>query len=280
VDQSNHANVASANLSAGKASATIAADAVSTVAGRSIVTVYSGDTNFLASTSAPLPAITNSAAKLPGGIAPNEIVSLWNVPGLTGDTAGSTPLSTSLGGVSVKVTDSAGASRQSLLYGVFASAEQINFIVPAGTAAGLATVTVTLPGGGAVTTMIVIAGSAPGLFTTTMTAEGPFAGQILYVHAGGLQTFADSTQPIQLGVTGDQVFLVLYRTGIRNAAAVTATVGGVALPVAYSGAQNGYEGLDQINVGPLPSSLVGSGSITIAIVADGQAANPVSATVQ
>jgi len=48
----------------------------------------------------------------------------------------------------------------------------------------------------------------------------------------------------------DQVFLVLYGTGIRHRssdAAVTATVNGISVPV-QSAAQGTYPGLDQVNL--------------------------------
>jgi uncharacterized protein (TIGR03437 family) len=280
VDQSTHAVVATATLAGGKGSATIAASALATVAGRPIAAVYSGDANFQGSTSAALPAVMSAAANLPGGFAANEIVSLFGVNGLSGDLSGTPPLPTSLGGVTVKVTDSAGVTREALLYGVFASSGQINFIVPAGTAAGPATVTVELPGGGSITSMIEITGSAPGIFTSSMTGTGGFAGQVLYGHADGSQTVANPADPVSVGAPGDQVFLVLYGTGIRGAGSVTATVNGLSVPVAYSGAQGGYDGLDQINVGPLPPSLAGAGAVSVVIVADGQTANAVTVMIQ
>jgi uncharacterized protein (TIGR03437 family) len=278
VDQVNQGVVGKAGLSAGKASVTIAADAVSTVAGRPIAAVYSGDANFQGSTSAPLPAVASAAASLTASFAPEEIVSLFGITGLNGDTPATLPLTTSLSGVTVKIVDSAGTGREAPLYGVFASAGQINLMVPSGTAAGLAVVTIELPGGGAVATMIDIEGVSPGIFTTAMTGQGPFAGQILYIHADGSQTLANSPSPIQLGA-GDQVFLVLYGTGIRDAVSVTATVNGVAVPVTYFGPQGSYAGLDQINLGPLATPL-GSGVVNLVIAADGRTANTVTMTVQ
>jgi len=45
----------------------------------------------------------------------------------------------------------------------------------------------------------------------------------------------------------------------------------------HAGLQGGFVGLDQVNV-LLPSSLAGSGDVTIQYAANGQAANPVSLT--
>jgi uncharacterized protein (TIGR03437 family) len=44
---------------------------------------------------------------------------------------------------------------------------------------------------------------------------------------------------------------------------VIATVGGVSVPVLYSGAAPGFAGEDQVNIGPLPQSLAGQGSVNI-----------------
>jgi uncharacterized protein (TIGR03437 family) len=72
----------------------------------------------------------------------------------------------------------------------------------------------------------------------------------------------------------------MYGTGIRNAKNVTVTVGGLSVPVTYSGAAPGFAGEDQVNIGPLPLSLAGKGSVNILLTADGQAANTVNVTIQ
>jgi uncharacterized protein (TIGR03437 family) len=213
-------------------------------------------------------------------LAGDEIVSLFGVEGLSGDAAGALALGTSLGDVTVKVVDSSGAASPALLYGVFASAGQVNLVIPAGVATGVATLVVTLPGGGTATAVIDIAGSAPGVFTADMTGQGTYAGQVIYAHADGTETIANSTAPVHLGVAGDQVYLVLYGTGLRHASSVTATVNGIGVPVVFSGAQGSYPGMDQINLGPLPAGLAGAGTVNVIITADGQVANTVAVSIQ
>jgi uncharacterized protein (TIGR03437 family) len=69
--------------------------------------------------------------------------------------------------------------------------------------------------------------------------------------------------PIDLGAANDQIYLSIYGTGIRgfgNLANVTASIGGKAVPVIGAAAQSQYPGLDQVNIGPLPRTLAGSGS--------------------
>jgi uncharacterized protein (TIGR03437 family) len=261
------------------------------VLGRPIAAAYSGDANFTPSLSATLPAVVNDAANLSATFAGDEIASLFEIAGLSGDTSATMPLGTSLGGVTVTIVDSAGTSSPALLLGVFASTSQINFVVPSGLASGLATVAITLPGGGALATVIDLAGSAPGIFTANGNGQGPFSGQVIYVSATGAQTEEGSAilnadgstyapNPINVGTPGTQVYLVLYGTGLRHAGSVTATVNGLSVPVVYYGAQGGYDGLDQINLGPLPTILAGAGVVNLVITADGQAANTVTLAFQ
>ena len=85
--------------------------------------------------------------------------------------------------------------------------------------------------------------------------------------------------PISLGGESDQVYLVLYATGIRGEkvlANVTAQVGGTGVPVTYAAAQSEYAGLDQVNIGPLPRSLAGKGEVSIVVTVAGYPSNTVT----
>jgi len=248
--------------------------------------IYSGD-KFWGSSygrvsdqiSPPPMTLTSAAAPLSSGFASDETVSIFNISGLSGDTTSTLPLGTSLGGVSVTITDSTGASKQALIYGVYASAGQINLVLPSGLAAGQAKVTITLPGGNTASANITVASTAPAIYSAAMNGKGTFAGQIVYVHPDGSQTLVSSASPVTFN-SGDQVFLSLYGTGIRHySSGVTATVNNVSVP-ALAVAQPDYPGLDQINLGPLPASLAGAGTVNIVITVDGQAANPVTVTIQ
>ncbi len=286
VNTANSAVVATASLSDGTAVVTVP----SNVAAQPIEAVYSGDANFLASTSAALPAVSSAAALLTTVFAPDELASLYGITGLNGDTTGAQPLPTSLGGATVTITDSAGMSRPAQLSAVFASASQINFAIPAGIAAGLATVTITLPGGGTLVTVIQVGSIAPGIFTANMTGQGIYAGQVVYGNPDGSQTIASAAvwdaasnryvpNPINLGPAGEQVFLVLYGTGIRHAGALAASANGVSLPVAYFGAQSQFTGLDQVNL-QVPRSLAGAGLVNLLVTVDGAPANTVTLSIE
>jgi uncharacterized protein (TIGR03437 family) len=109
-----------------------------------------------------------------------------------------------------------------------------------------------------------IADVAPGLFPQALH---------LVVHADGTRETRILGEELDLGPEGDAVYLLLFGTGIRHAEAVSATVGGIATPVLFAGEQEQFEGLDQVNLGPLPRELVGAGETALMLDADGEAAN-------
>ena len=81
----------------------------------------------------------------------------------------------------------------------------------------------------------------------------------------------------------DQIYLTLWGTGFLKAKVVSATVGGLDVGVLYWGLQSSSAavmGLDQINIGPLPRTLIGHGRVNIIVTADGQTANPVQVVVK
>jgi uncharacterized protein (TIGR03437 family) len=80
---------------------------------------------------------------------------------------------------------------------------------------------------------------------------------------------------IDLGPVGDEVYLILFGTGWRRAAAVTASVGGMAAPVVFSGGHPDWVGLDQLNV-RIPREMAGRGLVELMVTADGSFANPLS----
>ena len=57
-------------------------------------------------------------------------------------------------------------------------------------------------------------------------------------------------------------------------------VGGTAVPVAGPVAQGQYEGLDQVNLGPIPASLAGRGDVPVVLTVDGRTANPATVTIK
>ncbi|MGH9844818.1 MAG: hypothetical protein ACREEM_39380 [Blastocatellia bacterium] len=233
-----------------------------------------------------------SAASYRGeALAPDSITAAFGVKLATRTESATTgPLPTELAGTRVAVKDSAGATRLAAIF--FVSPGQVNYLMPAETAPGAATVTITSGDGNISTGPAAISRIAPGLFAADSSGLGAAASTLLRVKADGGRNFEpiaryDEAQkrfvfaPIDFGPdtgeTSDQLFLVLFGTGLRLRASlsnVAATVGGTDAPVVFAGAQGELAGLDQINL-RLPRSLVGRGEVEVALTVDGQKANPV-----
>lgn len=198
--------------------------------------------------------------------------------------ASALPLPTSLGGASVRVRDSAGVERFAPLF--YVSPSQINYQIPPGSANGPATVIFSNGQGSLSSGSVVIEPVAPGLFSANANGQGVAAATVLRIKADGSQIYEpvavfDSGQgkfvarPLDFGVQGDQLFLILFGVGWRgrdSLASVTAWVGGEQVDVLYAGEQGGFVGLDQINLA-LPRTLAGRGEVDLAIIVGGKAAN-------
>lgn len=232
-------------------------------------------------------AAVNAASYGTGAMAAESIVSLFGTNLAIGTQVGMTvPLPTSLAGTVVTVRDSLGTTRQASLF--FVSPSQINCVIPAGTANGTATLTVSSGDGKLSAAVIQIATVAPGLFTSDGSGNGFAAGYVLRVKTNGAQIVEqiarwDSTQnkmvgvPIDLSSSTDQLYLVGFGTGFRyrsSLAAVTAAIGGVSSQVLYAGEQSGFVGVDQVNL-LLPQSLAGRGEVNLTLTVDGQVANTI-----
>jgi len=235
------------------------------------------------------PSVTSvSAASFSGDrtLAPESIGSAFGKNlAITTQTAISSPRPTDLAGVTVKIRDRVGAERYAPL--LYVSQELINFVVPAGTTAGLATVTVAGSGSNIPPGLVEIAGVAPGLFAANSTGRGAAAGFWIRVAGGGAQSqdylfdlVTRESVPVDLGAPSDQLFLSLYGTGFRAGASATAAVGGIGVPVSSFAAVPDYQGLDIVTIGPLPRALEGRGEVDVAFSVDGKAANLVQVNIR
>ena len=234
-------------------------------------------------------ASVSAASFAAGALASETIVAAFG-DGLatTTQAAFTLPLPLDLAGTRVVVRDSAGVERPAPLF--YVSRSQINYLMPAGTAAGLATVTITSGDSNVFSEAVEIEPSAPGLFTANADGQGVAAAVALRVKPGGSTSYEPVAQfdgaqgryvtaPVELG--DEEVYLLLFGTGMRpsivsrdsgSLAAVKATVGGVDAKVTYAGAQGGFDGLDQINL-LLPRSLAGRGEVEVSLTVNGRAAN-------
>jgi len=247
--------------------------------------------------SAQTPVTSVSVASYRAIVAPDSIVSAWGV-GLALNTISANTnsvngapviLPTTLGPVSLTVTDSGKTGFKPPLYMV--SPGQINYVLPAGVKLGAATLRVD-SGSTALTGVVLVSNVAPALFTADGSGTGVPIGNVLRVTSTGAVTndtpFQSGTstfvpKPIDLNTSpSDRVYLILYGTGIRlhSLNPVIATIGGVKVPVLYAGAQSQYPGFDQVNIGPLPQSLVGKGQVDLILTVDGVPANTVRVALQ
>ena len=234
----------------------------------------------------PFATISAASFARDEALAPALIVSGFGSDLATGvEAATSTPLPPELLGTRVEVADSAGSTRLSSLF--FVSPGQINYLIPEGTALGEATVTVTSGAGGTAVGTVQIDRVAPALFTANQQGTGVAAAFFLAVAADGTRTqevifnAGLSATPVSLGAEGDQVFLLLFGTGIRGFEnPPTVTVGGEAVGLLGAVPAPGFVGLDQLNIGPLPRSLIGRGEIDIVVTVEGKPANTVTVSIQ
>jgi uncharacterized protein (TIGR03437 family) len=248
--------------------------------------------------SAPIGTVVGRVVNVSGAsfarnaIATESIVSAFGT-GMANAAQGAAalPLPTELAGTRVYVRDSLNVERAAPLF--YSSPLQINYLMPEGTAPGAATVVVAKDGAVVATETTEVGMTAPAVFTANSTGQGVAAALVQRVRADGSQVFEpvaayDAAQgkfsalPIDLGPATDQVFLVLFGTGVRHRSslgAVRARVGGVDVEVLYAGAQGGYAGLDQINL-RVPRTLVGSGEVDVVLTADGKAANTVRVAIR
>ena len=223
------------------------------------------------------PLRAGSAASLTGPLAPESLGSLFGSR-LALSTESADPLSppTSLGGISLRVRDSSGATRLAPL--LYVSPSQINFEVPAGTAPGPVALEVVNAPTQLAEVAAQISTIAPGLFTyddNTVIAYG------LRLEPNGKQTVLSVRNTIMLD--DRPVYLVAYATGIRNRFSldnVRCSIGGIDLPVEYAGPEgSGGPGLDQVNVRLTPN-LKGLGVASLALSVDGIPSNTVSVDIR
>ncbi len=254
----------------------------------------SGDRIYTTNVSSqPMPAVaTVSAASFAQNVAlaPETIVSGFgtnlSVNVVIADT---TPLPTELDGTQIVVRDSNNVDRNASLF--FVAPTQINYLIPAGTAVGAATISVRRGGNTVGQGTVQIDTVSPGIFTANASGQGvPAAtalrviqGQLVYDSIYTSQNGQVTPIPIDLDLQGGtDVYLILYGTGVKGAAAgsVTATIGGTPTPILGFAAAPGFVGLDQINVGPIPRSLIGRGNADVVLTVNGKLANTVTINIK
>lgn len=225
----------------------------------------------------PDSAVTVSAASYRLNTAASGICAVFGTNLATGTaawTSGAQPFD--LAGTTIMVRDAQNIARPAPLF--YVSPTQINYLMPVGTAPGTAVVTITSGSNAVSTGASVVRRVAPSLFTIDASGSGSPAINLVRVNANGSQKLETPGAEIDLGPLNEQVFLILYGTGIRglsSESAVLVTIGGEQAVVTYAGPHLEFAGLDQINV-KLPRTLIGRGQVDLVLTVDGQATiNPI-----
>jgi uncharacterized protein (TIGR03437 family) len=223
-------------------------------------------------------------------LAPDSIVAAFGAQLATqienaSDTDPNTPgiqLPIQLGGTTVEVN-----GRQAGLF--FVSPGQVNFAIPPETEIGAANVVIRASDGTASNGSVEITRVSPAIFTANANGSGVPAAALLRVQTNGTQSFESVFQfsqaigrlipkPIDLGPQGEQVFLVLFLSGIRGAddpngdgnlnENFRVIIGGEEVTPQFVGPQPAFVALDQMNV-QIPRTLIGGGIVNVSVVASG-----------
>ncbi len=209
---------------------------------------------------------------------------------------------TMLGGTKVEIIDSENVTRLAPLN--FVTPNQINLLIPTGTATGKARIVVTNKNGQISQGEFTVAEIAPSAFSANSSGSGAPNGFIIRQrrvngadlsqpsndvnglrHKTDVQTSIEPLavfdpaqnifvpKPIKLN-RGEEVSLVLLGTGFRNATSSTRSriiVDGVALRATFTGASDAV-GLDRVQA-VLPFSLDGRGEVNVVVDIDGKESN-------
>ncbi len=257
----------------------------------------SGDFIYVTSASmqaaAPLPNVASvSAASFAANasLAPETITAAFGSGFSQNVAVASTfPLPTTLDSTQVVVRDVFNVERLAPLF--FVSPTQINYLLPQGVFPGAATVFVRRSNNDIAQGSITVETSAPALFAANANGQGIAAAVVLRVR-NGQQIFEpvsraeNGTQvaiPIDLGPESDQIYLLLFGTGFRGfvpPSALTVTVGGTPVLVLGYAAVDGFAGLDQCNIGPLPRSFAERGNVNVVMSAGTKTANTVGVSIK
>ena len=243
---------------------------------------FTGASNMPVAAATPVPSPTPSPTPTPSpspgaplALAPGELTIVRSTVGLAPSNAVACPLMTSvcssetqrapalpieLNGVSVSVNGAAAG-----LYFVGNAEKQINFVMPPGTATGLATVVVNILDAGANTDtqirgFVQITAGQPDIFSSTGDANG----RALARNATTL-----TAEPFDVTTNGNPTVIQLTVTGVRFAARaeITVTVGttvitGEGIVSVTPNREN--HGFDFINFA-LPASLAGAGDVPVQV---------------
>jgi uncharacterized protein (TIGR03437 family) len=217
-----------------------------------------------------LNGVVNSASFQTAPVAPGSLISIFGID---------------LGGKGVDLhlieRDSTGSERP---VSVLASTpDQINAVLPEGSATGPATIIVSRTGWPDSTVGFPVTTVAPGLFL--INSAGLAAASIVRGRPGQIPSWEAVfdinanrevvPRPIVFGPEDETLTLILYVTGVRSHASgtdVSVQIGDNWVSSSYAGPQMQYAGLDQINLN-LPRALGGARRVEIRVAAGDSLSN-------
>jgi uncharacterized protein (TIGR03437 family) len=218
-----------------------------------------------------LPAAANSIATIKGqNIAPtHNVVS-----------NGSLTMPLQLSGISVSINGILAP-----LYGI--DPAQINFVVPSNLAPGFYTVTAQDAASNVIASGPLWVNTVSPAFFAILPGPNPANANVGWgwgwaqqgaAIAGGLyNASAHAGDPVAVGQ--GNTYLALAANGVRSATNLQATINGISVP-AVGVPSPLYEGIDQVNIGPIPPSLAGSGTVQVVLTSDGMQSNAVAVVLQ
>jgi uncharacterized protein (TIGR03437 family) len=191
---------------------------------------------------------------------------------------------TTLGKLSVQVTDALGVTRQAGIRWASAGWGQLNFIVPVQSALGPARMTIVRQDGTRSSTNITIGDTAPG-FWTEVSCRGPAVGSATQVFQDGRTATSpvsfckgSDCRTIPIPVTSRASTRVrLAVNGFRyagSASKIEVTIGGIPVRVVSFGPSAGDPGVDQMTI-EIPAALRGLGETDLICHLNGRVANAV-----
>lgn len=232
----------------------------------------------------PIPNVASvSAASFGATLAPDSIVAAFGQNMSQNVVVASTlPLPTTLDGTQVLINNVPAPL-------FFVSSGQINYLVPATTAQGTATVSVQRSGTEVGKGTMPIEAVAPALFSANASGQGVAAAILLRIK-DGLQIFEPVSQfnqgtsmfePIEIdfGAESEQLYLIVFGSGFRGRSSLQntpVTLGGAVLETLYAGPSPDFVGLDQANLGPIPRTLAGIKNAQLLMTVDTKPANVVT----
>jgi uncharacterized protein (TIGR03437 family) len=174
-------------------------------------------------------------------------------------TSAGSPLSATLGGVTINITGSDGKAYQAYPY--YVSASQIAGILPSAVPVGNATIKVTYNGQTSAAATVKVVETAFGILTLNGAGSGAAAAFDVHYNYLGATNAANPGESVILWGTGlgpspdSDTAITTTPTNLGSTVPITVWVGGVQATVQYHG-RSGYPGLDQVNV-IVPSGVSG-----------------------